>query len=172
MPTDAFNLVALEPAQRRWRAVFAGHVIADTDDALILREPGNPLRVYFPRADVATEYMARSDKAVRDPLKGSASFYTLLMDGHFAENAAWAYAEPLAGMEGLADRIAFFTDKVDVYDIEDVRLGDHPRNVEGVTGRRDVDTAVQHTDSGSGAPQRERWTPTVVSPGLDDGGLV
>jgi uncharacterized protein (DUF427 family) len=158
MPTDSFNLITLEPARRRWRAVFAGHVIADTDDALVLREPGTPLRIYFPRRDVATEYMARSDKVVRDPVKGSATFYTVLMDGHFAENAVWAYDEPLAGLEALRDRMAFYTDKVEVYDIEDPRMKVHPKTVEGMT-RADIDEAVQHTDSGSGDAQRDPWAP-------------
>ena len=30
--------ITVEPAKKRWRAYFAGHVIADTNDALILRE--------------------------------------------------------------------------------------------------------------------------------------
>ena len=169
MPTDAFDLVTLEPAHSRWRAVFAGHVIADTDDALIVREAGNPLRVYFPRRHVATEYMARTEKVAHDPVKGSATFYTLLMDGNFAENAVWTYENPGAGLEALADRIAFFTDKVEVYDIEDARMSVHPRNAEGLS-RADIDAVVQHTDSGSGASQRDRWAPTEEAD-ADDGGL-
>lgn len=172
MPSDRFNLITLEPARRRWRALYAGHVIADTDDALIVREPGNPLRVYFPRSDVATEYMARSDKVVSDAVKGSATFYTLMMDGNFAENAVWSYEDPSPGMEALANRLAFLTDKVEVYDVDDAQVNPHPKTVEGVSGRPATDAAIQHTDSGSGAPQRERWTPTVVAPDADDGGLV
>uniref|UniRef100_UPI0028116849 DUF427 domain-containing protein n=1 Tax=Phenylobacterium sp. TaxID=1871053 RepID=UPI0028116849 len=41
--------ITIEPAKRRWRAFFAGHVIADTDDALILQESNLAPVVYFPR---------------------------------------------------------------------------------------------------------------------------
>ena len=164
------NPANLEPARRRWRAQFAGHVIADTDDALILREPGNPLRVYFPRHDVATEYMGRSDRTAYDPHKGSASYYTVMMDGQFAENAVWAYEDPSPGFEALADRMAFFTDKIEVYDIEEPETAVHPRTQEGVA-QPEVSQVVQHTDSGSGASQRAHWEATVAMPDADDGGM-
>jgi uncharacterized protein (DUF427 family) len=169
MPTDADTPITMEPARRRWRAEFAGHVIADTDNALIVREPGNPQRVYFPREDVATEYMGQSDRSAFDPAKGTATYYTLMMDGNFAENGVWAYESPQSGFEALAGRIAFLTDKVDVYDIDDPEMAAHPRTVEGV-GRTDVDEVVQHTDSGAGRSQSEPWEPTKEA-NFDDGGL-
>jgi uncharacterized protein (DUF427 family) len=156
--------IDLEPAANRWRARFAGHVIADSNDALILKEANYPPVVYFPRADVGMEYMSRTERQTHCPYKGDATYYTILMDGEFAENAVWSYEEPFEDMAAIAGRIAFYTDRVEVYEVDDAAVNKHPR-------REDVDEVVQHTDAGDGHSQRERWTPTVVDPGQEEGGV-
>lgn len=156
--------IAFEPARRRWRALFAGHVIADTDDALILKEASLPAVVYFPRQDVAMEYMSRTDRHTHCPYKGDAGYYTILMDGQFADNAVWTYEEPFPGMEAIAGRLAFYTDKVEVYDVDDAAVNKHPH-------REDVDEVVQHTDAGDGRSQGEPWPANVSAPDRPEGGL-
>lgn len=168
MSTSAHgHTITLTPAGSRWRAHFAGHVIADSNDALILQETGFPPRVYFPREDVAMEYMSRSDASTRCPYKGDAAYYTILMDGHFAENAVWTYETPLADVAAIAGRLSFYPDRVEVYEVDDaaVNPGRHEHHAEAT----DVDQVVQHTDSGSGAPQREPWAPNVETPNQDSG---
>lgn len=156
--------ITLEPAKQRWRAMFAGHVIADTNDALILREADYPQVVYFPRADVAMEYMSRTERHTHCPYKGDASYYTLLMDGQFAENAVWTYEEPHEGMEPIDGRLAFYTDRVEVYPVDDAAVNPHHHD-------EDVDEVVQHTDAGDGRSQGEHWKPTVGTPDQPEGGL-
>jgi uncharacterized protein (DUF427 family) len=156
--------ITLEPARNRWRAFFKGHVIADTDDALILKEADYPPVVYFPRRDVAMEYMARTERQTHCPYKGDAAYYTLLMDGEFAENAVWTYEQPFDGMEPIGERLAFYTDRVEVYEVDDQAVSDHPQHA-------DVDAVVQHTDAGDGRSQREHWTPTAGTPERPEGGL-
>ena len=85
--------ITITPAPTRWRAKFAGHVIADSADALILQESTYPPVVYFPRADVSMDFMRRTDRSTHCPYKGDASYFTLLMDGKFAENAGWSYEQ-------------------------------------------------------------------------------
>src|SRR5687767_1875136 len=86
--------IDIEPAKQRWRALFNGHVIADTNDALILKESNLGPVVYFPRQDVAMEYMGKTDNHTHCPYKGDASYYTLRMDSYIEENIAWSYDEP------------------------------------------------------------------------------
>src|SRR3954471_7443373 len=93
--------ITIEPAAGRWRAKFAGHVIADTAHALILREAGYPPRVYFPRGDVSMDYMSRTEAKTHCPYKGDAAYYTVLMDGQFAENAVWTYEAPYPAMDQI-----------------------------------------------------------------------
>lgn len=176
--------ISLEPASKRWRARFAGHVIADTAGAIVLREAAYPPRVYFPRADVDMAYLGRTEHTTHCPYKGDAAYYSVLMDGQLAENAVWTYEQPYAAMQAIDGMLSFYTDKVEVYEVEesvatprgdththfspDASVDDVARHA-GQAGGTSIDEVVQHTDSGSGASQREHWDANVVSP--DDGGL-
>jgi uncharacterized protein (DUF427 family) len=181
--------ITLEPAAKRWRAFFAGHVIADSAGAIVLREADYPPRVYFPRGDVEMAYMGRTDHTTHCPYKGDAAYYTVLMDGEFAENAVWTYEQPYGAMQAIAGMLSFYPDKVDIYEVDeaevDPRQGDtHTHfspdaSVDHVAAQAgqaseaaDVDAVVQHTDSGSGSSQRQHWAPNVTTPlNTDDGGL-
>lgn len=154
--------ITCTPATKRWRALFNGHVIADSADALILKEASYPPVVYFPRDDVSMEYMSRTDHHTHCPYKGEAAYYSLLMDGQFAENAIWTYEEPYTAMNVIANRLAFYPDKVELYEVDDAAV--NPRHVEA-----DVDAAVQHTDAGDGHAQREHWPTNVETPGEEGG---
>jgi len=162
--------ITLEPAKRRWRAYFNGHVIADTNDALILQEANYPPVIYFPRADVAMEYMSRTERQTHCPYKGDAAYYTILMDGEFAENAVWTYEQPFDGMDPIAERLAFYTDRVDVYEVDDAAVNPRHRS-DASPDEAEVDEVVQHTDAGDGHSQREHWTATAANPPSGDGGL-
>jgi len=170
--------ITLEPAKARWRAKFEGHVIADTDDAIILQEADYRPVVYFPRRDVAMEYMSRTRRQTHCPYKGDAAYYSLNMDGDLAENAVWTYEHPFEGMEPIAERLAFYTDRVQVYAVDDavvnprrgeqaepakVEVSVKPHNEEEAE-RAAIDAAVQHTDAGDGHSQFPHWSPNVGPP--------
>jgi uncharacterized protein (DUF427 family) len=162
--------ITIEPAARRWRAKFAGHVIADTGHALILSEFGYPPRVYFPRADVSMEFMSRTGARTHCPHKGDAAYYTVLMDGQFAENAVWTYEAPYPAMSQIEGRLSFYPDRIEVYEADEAAAGPHPGTPPDrtVAGEEDfaitVDDVVQHTDAGSGAPQKAHWAANVSEP--------
>ena len=156
--------ITLTPATRRWRAMYSGHVIADSNEAIILQEANYPPVVYLPREDVAMDYMSRTDRSTHCPYKGDAAYYTLLMNGHIAENAVWTYEQPFPAMSLIEGRLAFYTDKVEVYDVDDTAV--NPHHLPDASERAAVDAVVQHTDSGAGGSQREPW-PANVEP-FDD----
>jgi uncharacterized protein (DUF427 family) len=162
--------ITIEPAAKRWRARFAGHVIADTAEALILHEAGHPPRVYFPRADVSMDYMSRTEATTHCPYKGDAAYYTVLMDGRFAENAVWTYEHPFPAMDAIAGRLAFYPEMVEIYEVDEAAVNPRPSpRADGIVeGEEDfavtVDEVVQHTDSGSGAPQKAPWPANVSDP--------
>jgi uncharacterized protein (DUF427 family) len=159
--------ITITPATRRWRAKFQGHVIADSADALILQEASYPPVVYFPRDDVSMEYMSRTAHSTHCPYKGDASYYTLLMDGHFAENAVWTYETPFPAMELIANRVAFYPNHVELYEVDDAAV--NPHHVDAPQERRAIDAVVQHTDAGDGTTQREHWPPNAGRPPLEGG---
>ena len=154
--------ITVTPAAKRWRAKFQGHVIADSANALVLKEATYPPVVYFPREDVSMEYMSRTTHSTHCPYKGDASYYTLLMDGHFAENAIWTYETPYPAMTAIANHLAFYPNQVELYEVDDAAV--NPHHVDA-----DVDQAVQHTDAGDGTTQREHWPANVNTPGVEGG---
>jgi uncharacterized protein (DUF427 family) len=159
----------LESAKRRWRAYFSHHVIADTDDALILHEARLPPVVYFPRTDAGMEYMGRTERSTHCPYKGDASYYTLTMDGQIAENVAWSYEHPLDAVSQIKGHIAFYTDRVEIYEVDDAVVNPH-RGRAAIEPEK-VDEVVLHTDAGDGASQEERWRPNVEVPDAEEGGM-
>ncbi len=86
--------ITLEASPRRVRAKFDNHVIADTDDALILREASYPPVYYFPKDHVEMGFFGRTDHSTQCPYKGDATYWTLTMEGDIAENVAWSYEDP------------------------------------------------------------------------------
>jgi len=144
--------ISLAASPRRLRARYMSHVIADSDNALILDEAGYHPVAYFPLEDVSMEYFSRSDRRSHCPYKGRASYFSVLMDGDLAEDAAWSYEDPYPAMEAIRGRIAFFPHPVEVYGVEDT----------GPT--LSADEVVLHTDAGEGASQQEHWSANTVDP--------
>ena len=113
--------ITLEPCRGRVQAAFAQHVIADTDDALIVREASYPPVYYFPMDDVDMGFLAKTDHHTGCPYKGEASYWSIYMDGQLKENAVWAYEEPYPAMAALRGRVAFYPNIVEVYEVEEER---------------------------------------------------
>lgn len=131
--------------RKRVQVLFQGHLIADTRGALALKEASYPVVQYIPRADAETEVLSRTERSTHCPYKGDASYYTITRDGVIEENVVWSYEAPYPAMQAIAGYLAFYPDKVEIIEID---VGDVDATVR---------EAVEHTDSGSGASQRERW---------------
>lgn len=92
---------------RRLRVLFEGHEIADSQDAIVLREPDKPPVWYFPRSDVEMSVMGQTSKITISPTKGAATYFTIRRDWHIVENALWSFEAPPAELAIIAGRIAF-----------------------------------------------------------------
>jgi uncharacterized protein (DUF427 family) len=139
--------VAANP--QRIQVVYNGHVIADTRRALTLKEASYRPVIYFPREDVDMAFLTRTDHSTHCPYKGDASYFTLLMDGRFAENAVWTYETPYPAMEAIRGLLAFYPNQVEIREVGEAAQPDV------------VKEAILHTDDGAGQSQREHWAPTV-----------
>src|SRR5471032_3011600 len=137
---------------RRIQALYNGHVIADTRRALTLKEASYKAVIYFPREDVEMAFLTRTEHSTYCPYKGDASYYSLVMDGRFAENAVWTYETPYPAMETIRDLVAFYPNQVEIHEVGDAAQPDAVRG------------AIQHTDDGAGQSQKEHWPPTVDQP--------
>jgi uncharacterized protein (DUF427 family) len=105
--------IAIEKQTGRVRVTYNGRVIADTTDALVLKEASLRPVLYLPRADAQTTLFERSPHKTHCPYKGDASYYTIRVDGKVSENAIWSYEQPFPAMVEITDRIAFYPERVD-----------------------------------------------------------
>ena len=85
------------------QAVWNGATIAESDDTVIVE--GNH---YFPADAVNESYLRPSDTHTVCPWKGTASYYTLEVDGSTNEDAAWYYPETKDAAKHVEGRIAFW----------------------------------------------------------------
>ena len=136
----------------RMRARFNGHVIADSARALTLKEAGYHPVIYFPRDDVSMEYLTRTERVTYCPYKGEAHYFTLMMDGQFAEDAVWTYEEPYEAVDAIRGHVVFYPNKAEVYAFG---AAADPESVREV---------IEHTDDGAGRSQLNHWPPTADLP--------
>jgi uncharacterized protein (DUF427 family) len=92
---------------------LGGKIIADTRDALTLREASYPAVQYIPRRDVDMAALTRSEHTTYCPYKGDASYYSIPAGGDRSLNAVWTYESPFEGMAQIKDYVAFYPDRVD-----------------------------------------------------------
>jgi uncharacterized protein (DUF427 family) len=85
------------------RATWNGAVIAESDQFEVVE--GN---VYFPADAVRREHLAESDTHTVCPWKGTASYYTVVVDGQENRDAAWYYPDPKPAASNIAGHVAFW----------------------------------------------------------------
>ncbi|MGV1087499.1 MAG: DUF427 domain-containing protein [Mycobacterium sp.] len=85
------------------RAIWNGAVLAEAPETVIVE--GNH---YFPADSLHREYFTGSATNTRCPWKGTASYYTVVVDGDENTDAAWFYPEPSAAASEIKDRVAFW----------------------------------------------------------------
>jgi uncharacterized protein (DUF427 family) len=91
----------------------AGRVVADTKDALALKEGSYPAVQYIPRKDVDMSLLERTEHSTYCPYKGDASYYSIPSGGTRAANAVWSYESPYPSVAEIKEHVAFYPDRVD-----------------------------------------------------------
>ncbi len=110
--------ITITPTPKRMRVKIHDHVIADTADALTLKEASYPEVIYFPRADVEMGFLTKTDRSTHCPYKGDASYFTLHIDGELKENVVWSYETPYPAMTEIKDLLAFYPNQVEIYAVD------------------------------------------------------
>ena len=105
--------ISVEKNPARVVVTVAGRVIADTREALTLREATYPPVQYIPREDADLTQLERTDHESWCPFKGDASYYSINSGGKRSVNAVWTYEEPHAAVAEIKNHLAFYPDRVD-----------------------------------------------------------
>lgn len=119
------RLLYVEPLRRRMRVRFGGRWIVDSDDVLLLFEPGRYPVAYFPRSAVSEGTLRRSDHTTRHPDLGPVAWYTVAAGEQSAARGAWQHIEPPPYASELQARIAFAWTAMDAFYEEDERIVGH-----------------------------------------------
>ncbi len=85
------------------KAIWNGTVIAESDDTVVVE--GNH---YFPKETIKKEYFIDSNTHSVCPWKGTASYYTIQVDGQENADAAWYYPETSDLAKQIKDYVAFW----------------------------------------------------------------
>jgi uncharacterized protein (DUF427 family) len=84
-------------------ASWNGSIIAKSDDTVVVE--GNH---YFPLDTVLPDVLVPSDHTSVCPWKGTASYYSVVVDGETNQNAAWYYPTPKDAAKEITGRVAFW----------------------------------------------------------------
>jgi uncharacterized protein (DUF427 family) len=85
------------------RATWNGTVIAESDNTVVVE--GNH---YFPKDSVRADLLASSATHSVCPWKGTASYYSVVVDGETNPDAAWYYPAPKDAAVEITDHVAFW----------------------------------------------------------------
>jgi uncharacterized protein (DUF427 family) len=105
--------ITIERNPSRVLVSIAGRVLADTREALALREGSYPAVQYIPRKDVDMSLLQRTEHTTYCPYKGDCAYYSIPVGGERAANAVWSYEAPFDAVAVIKDHLAFYPDRVD-----------------------------------------------------------
>jgi uncharacterized protein (DUF427 family) len=106
--------ISIEPSATRAVVCVAGVEIANSANALILREANYPPVLYIPRNDADMSLLERSGHSTYCPYKGDCSYYSIPLGGTKSANAVWTYEHPYTAVAQIQGHLAFYRDRVDL----------------------------------------------------------
>ena len=110
----AGHTVTTEQGDVHVEVVVDGQVVASTDRPVLLEETGLPTRHYIPKADVRMDLFRPIALTTVCPFKGTASYWTLELDGVTHDGIAWSYEEPIEAASDITEMLCFFDDRAEV----------------------------------------------------------
>jgi len=124
-PRDPYTRVDILASSRHVEVVVNGVKVADSRQPRILFETGLPPRYYLPLADVRLDLFVPSDTQTHCPYKGTATYWSLDVEGRRLPDLVWTYRAPFPESQKIAGLVAFYDEKVDVH--VDGELQERPR---------------------------------------------
>ncbi len=85
------------------KAIWNGKVIAESDETVVVE--GNH---YFPADTIKQEYFEETDTNTVCGWKGTASYYTINVDGEKNADAAWYYPDAKSEAKNIENYVAFW----------------------------------------------------------------
>lgn len=119
------RLLYVEPLRRRMRVLFGGKWIADSENVLLLFEPGRYPIAYFPESDIAPDTLQPSEHTTSHPDLGITRWCAVQAGDKSAPRGAWQHIELPSYANALQQRVAFAWPAMDAFYEEDERIMGH-----------------------------------------------
>ena len=110
--------ITITPTKGRVTATVNGKRIADTREALTLKEAAYPPVQYIPRKDVDMTQLQRTAHRTYCPYKGECAYYSIPAGGERSVNAVWSYEAPYVAVSAIREYLAFYPDRVDAIEVD------------------------------------------------------
>ena len=109
----------MEPTDRWIRGTVNGETVVDSKHARLMIESPGEVDYYFPLEDVRVDlledveqaYLTPTDTHSVCPYKGTASYYSVTVNGETYKDIIWAYPEPIPEAPRLKGTISFWPEK-------------------------------------------------------------
>jgi len=111
---DPFHRVDVRSSSRRVTVRAGGTVVAETTRPLLLSETSLPNRFYVPREDVRLDMLAPSETYTVCAYKGTASYWSVAVDGRTLADAVWSYPEANGDAAAVSGYLSFAHDELTV----------------------------------------------------------
>jgi len=85
------------------KAIWNGQVIAESDNTLVVEN-----NHYFPKDSIKKEYFSVSETHTVCPWKGTASYFSVDVNGNSNKDAAWYYPTPSELAKNIKNYVAFW----------------------------------------------------------------
>jgi uncharacterized protein (DUF427 family) len=108
------------------RVRFGNSWVADSEDVLLLFEPGRYPVAYFPRASISSQVLENTVHTTQHTDLGLTAWYSVrASEQHVAQRGAWQHIDLPAHASELQERIAFAWRAMDAFYEEDERVLGH-----------------------------------------------
>ncbi|MGW3915221.1 DUF427 domain-containing protein [Streptomyces sp. NPDC005070] len=119
------RILFAERLRRRMRVKFNDTWIADSENVILLHEPGRYPVAYFPREDINDQALAPSGKITRHKDLGDTAWHAVHAGDKITERAAWEFTSLPGYAAELQGRIAFAWRAMDSFYEEEERILGH-----------------------------------------------
>ncbi|MDQ1479507.1 MAG: hypothetical protein QOI44_368 [Actinomycetota bacterium] len=112
---NPYTRIDVLPSSRTVRVEIDGVVVAESDHPTMLFETGLPTRYYFAKPGVRLDLLVATDSTSGCPYKGTARYWSVVIDGNEHVDFAWCYEYPLPESIRIAGMICFYNERVDLF---------------------------------------------------------
>jgi uncharacterized protein (DUF427 family) len=119
------RLLFAEPLRRRMRVRFADRWIADSEDVILLHQPGRYPVAYFPPTDIEPGLLITEDRVTEHRDLGATQWFSIKIAEREANHSAWQHTSLPRHAAVLDGRVAFAWRSMDAFYEENERIVGH-----------------------------------------------